>query len=65
MTSHTVGVLLDALHCADDAHSFHELEIGHPDPDWIQWYAEHMAGTLREGGYRLISIAANGSDISP
>jgi hypothetical protein len=24
-----------------------------PDPDWPQWYAEHLTRTLGEDGYRL------------
>jgi hypothetical protein len=65
MTHETVDVLLDALLCADDAHSFHEAEIGCPDLNWARWYAEHMAGTLREDGYELVGLTANGSTVSP
>ena len=65
MTRDAVAVLLDALLCADDAHRFYEVEIGRPDPDLVRWYAEHMAGTLRESGYQIIGVAANGSNISP
>ena len=31
-----------ALRRAEDAHGHHELEIGHPDPDWPDWYAQYM-----------------------
>jgi hypothetical protein len=31
----------------------HEKELGKPDPDWPQWYAEHMTRTFREAGYRI------------
>ena len=34
-------------------------ELGQPDPDWLQWYAEHMARTLTEDGYRLIRLDAH------
>jgi hypothetical protein len=47
------AVLLDALKRAADAHHVHEAETGTPDADWPAWYAEHMAGTLRDAGYRL------------
>jgi catechol 2,3-dioxygenase-like lactoylglutathione lyase family enzyme len=32
-----------ALRDAAGAHAAHEEEIGHPDPEWPVWYAEHMA----------------------
>ncbi|MGK5742539.1 hypothetical protein [Micromonospora sp. URMC 103] len=48
-----IDVLLDALRRAAAAHGIHETQLGGPDPDWPQWYAAHMAGTLREAGYRL------------
>jgi hypothetical protein len=50
----TTEILLDLLKRAANAHGVHELEQGKPDPDWPQWYAEHMTRTLRETGYRLI-----------
>jgi hypothetical protein len=46
--------LTDALQRAAAAHGLREQELGQPDPDWLQWYAEHMAHTLTEDGYRLI-----------
>lgn len=65
MTRDTVVVLLDALLCAADAHSFREARLGHIDPDWAQWYAEHMAVTLSDGGYRLVNIATDWSVRTP
>ncbi len=47
------AVLLDALRRAADAHHAYEAETGTPDADWPAWYAGHMAGTLRDAGYRL------------
>jgi catechol 2,3-dioxygenase-like lactoylglutathione lyase family enzyme len=47
------GVLLEALKSAAAAHGVHETELGKPDPDWPQWYAEHMTRTLGENGYHL------------
>jgi len=49
----TTEILLDLLKRAAQAHGLHEKELGRPDPDWPQWYAEHMARTLREAGYRI------------
>ncbi|MFI5488373.1 hypothetical protein ACIBXA_11595 [Micromonospora echinaurantiaca] len=49
----TTEVLLDALKRAAEAHGVHEQQLGRPDPDWPQWYAEHMTRTLVEDGYRL------------
>jgi hypothetical protein len=49
----TVAILLDLLKGAAQAHGVHEKETGKPDPDWPQWYAEHMTRTLRDAGYRI------------
>jgi hypothetical protein len=49
----TTEILLDFLKRTAEAHGRHEKEIGKPDPDWPQWYAEYMARLLRESGYRL------------
>ncbi len=46
----TTEILLDLLKRAAQAHGVHEKEPGKPDPDWPQWYAEHMTLTLREAG---------------
>jgi hypothetical protein len=34
--------LAAALRRTADAHGRHEKEIGHPDPDWPDWYAHYM-----------------------
>jgi hypothetical protein len=34
--------LAEALRRAAAAHGRHEEEIGHPDPDWPEWYAQYM-----------------------
>ena len=34
--------LADALRRAAAAHGKHEAETGEPDPDWPDWYAQHM-----------------------
>lgn len=49
----TTEILLDLLKRAAQAHGVHEKELGKPDPDWPQWYAEHMTRTLRDAGYRI------------
>ncbi|MET8308444.1 hypothetical protein [Micromonospora sp. NPDC005173] len=49
----TTEVLLDALKRAAEAHGEYEKELGRTDPDWPQWYAQHMTRTLTEDGYRL------------
>ena len=48
--------LTAALQRAAAAHGLHEQELGKPDPDWLQWYAEHMTHTLTEDGYRLTRV---------
>jgi hypothetical protein len=49
----TAEFLMDLLKRTAEAHGQHEKEIGKADPDWPQWYAEYMARTLREAGYRI------------
>jgi catechol 2,3-dioxygenase-like lactoylglutathione lyase family enzyme len=39
----SVSALADAMRRAAEAHSKHEKEIGHSDPDWPDWYAQYMA----------------------
>ena len=38
----SVAALAAALRRAEDAHGHHEEELGHPDPDWPDWYAQYM-----------------------
>jgi catechol 2,3-dioxygenase-like lactoylglutathione lyase family enzyme len=49
----TRDILLSALKTAAAAHGVHEKELGKADPDWPQWYADHMTKTLSADGYRL------------
>lgn len=35
--------LAEALRRAEAAHGQYEKELGHPDPDWPDWYAQYMA----------------------
>lgn len=49
----STDILLDALKSAAAAHGVHEKELGSPDPDWPQWYAEHMARALSGTVYHL------------
>ena len=46
----TTEILLDLLKRAAAARGVHEKELGKPDPDWPQWYADHMTRTLAEAG---------------
>lgn len=41
-TYNSAADLAAAIRRAADAHGRHEAEIGHPDPDWPDWYAEYM-----------------------
>ena len=34
--------LAEALRRAKAAHGRHEQQLGHPDPDWPDWYAQYM-----------------------
>jgi NAD(P)-dependent dehydrogenase (short-subunit alcohol dehydrogenase family) len=49
----TTEIVLNLLKGAAQAHGIHEKELGKPDPDWPQWYAEHMTRALREAGQRI------------
>jgi hypothetical protein len=42
VTFDSAADLAEALRVAA-AHGRHEEEIGHPDPDWPDWYARYMA----------------------
>jgi len=42
VTFESAADLAQALRRAADAHGQHEKEIGHPDPDWPDWYAQYM-----------------------
>lgn len=51
-------ILQEALKSPAAAHGVHEKELGRPDPDWPQWYAEHMTRTLGGAGYHLTGPSA-------
>jgi len=42
LTFKSAGDLARALRRAADAHGKHEERIGHPDPDWPDWYARYL-----------------------
>jgi hypothetical protein len=42
VTFDSAAVLAAALRRAAAAHGIHEQQIGHPDPDWPDWYAQYM-----------------------
>ena len=54
----TTRLLLEALKSAALAHGIHEKELGKPDPDWPQWYAEDMAQRLARAGHYLTGPSA-------
>jgi hypothetical protein len=42
VTFDSAADLAEALRRAAAAHGIHEQEIGHPDPDWPDCYAQYM-----------------------
>lgn len=42
LTFDSASDLAQALRRAADAHGQHEEQIGHPDPDWPDWYARYL-----------------------
>lgn len=42
VTFDSAADLAEALRRAEAAPGRHEAEIGHPDPDWPDWYAQYM-----------------------
>jgi hypothetical protein len=42
LTFDSASDLAGALRRAADAHGQHEEEMGHPDPDWPDWYAAYL-----------------------
>jgi hypothetical protein len=38
----SVSDLAEAFRRAADAHHRYEEQLGHPDPDWPNWYAEYL-----------------------
>jgi hypothetical protein len=43
VTFDSAADLAEALRRATAAHGRHEEQIGHPEPDWPDWYAQYMA----------------------
>jgi len=58
LSAEVKDLLLSALKSAAAAHRVHEKDLGRPDPDWPQWYAEHMTRTLGEAGYHITKASA-------
>lgn len=58
LSGKVTDILLEALKSASTAHGVHEKELGRYDPDWPQWYAEHMTSTLGGAGYHLSGPSA-------
>jgi catechol 2,3-dioxygenase-like lactoylglutathione lyase family enzyme len=57
LNAEATDILLSALKRTAAAHGAHEKELGKPDPDWPQWYAEYMTKTLSDDGYRLSRVS--------
>jgi catechol 2,3-dioxygenase-like lactoylglutathione lyase family enzyme len=58
LSAEVTDLLLAALKSAAAAHGVHEKELEKPDPEWPQWYAEHMARTLGAAGYHITGPSA-------
>ena len=58
LDAQVTDVLLSALKSAAEAHGVHEKELGKADPDWPQWYADHMARSLVSAGRHLTGFPA-------
>lgn len=52
-----------ALRSAAAAHGKHEQEIGHPDPDWPDWYAQYMVD--EQGGSAMAHATTDLSRRTP
>jgi hypothetical protein len=50
--------LAGALPRAAAAHGRHEEQIGHPDPDWPDWYTHYMVQE-RAGDHSPASVGAS------
>lgn len=40
--------LTQLLRAAEKAHKQHEKEIGKPDPDWAEWYADYIIQKMEQ-----------------
>ena len=64
LTFESASDLARALARAADAHGQHEKQIGHPDPDWPDWYAAYLereqAGPGHEPGPARTRVPAGG-----
>jgi hypothetical protein len=50
LTFDSASDLAQALRRAADAHDKHEKQIGHPDPDWPDWYALFLEQEQADAG---------------
>jgi hypothetical protein len=50
------GILFNLLTGASDAHHAYEEHLGHPDENWADWYAQHMATAMHAAGYAFVKI---------
>ena len=60
LTFDSASDLASALRRAADAHGQYEEEIGHPDPDWPDWYAAYLEQEQAGPGHEAGSPAGRG-----
>jgi hypothetical protein len=65
LTFDSASDLASALRRAAEAHGQHEEEIGHPDPDWPDWYAAYLEQEQAKPGHGVRSSAGRGGATVP
>lgn len=65
LTFDSASDLASALRRAAEAHGQHEEEIGHPDPDWPDWYAAYLDQEQAEPEHEVGSPADRGGATVP
>ncbi len=65
LTFDSASDLANALRRAADAHGQYEEEIGHPDPDWPDWYAAYLEQEQAGPEHEATSPAGRGGATVP
>lgn len=65
LTFDSASDLASALRRAAEAHGQHEEEIGHPDPDWPDWYAAYLEREQADPQHGVGSPAGRGGATVP
>jgi len=60
LTFDSASDLANALRRAANAHGQYEEEIGHPDPDWPDWYAAYLEQQQAGAEHEATSPAGRG-----